>query len=459
MFSIRTNSLLLLSTSLFISSTIGTIADYEYGVVSWAMRRSVLEDNNAEHVEDNSSLILAASRTHRKDPLDDFKCYKGGWNIKEKHYFSSVVFTAAPLFLIAAVWFVGFGLCLLVISLYHCCCQRRSYGHSRTVYAISLVFLILFTIAAIIGCAVLYTGQGKFHKSTANTLEYVVNQSDTIVSNLRIVSDHLSAAKSIGVDQIPLPPTVQNGIDGVDKKINSSASNLEKETDKNANDIHKILDAVRKALIIIASVMFLLAILGFLFSVIGKEFLVYILVTLGWILVTGTFILCGVFLILHNVAGDTCLAMDQWVKNPTAHTSLDDILPCVDNATAQETLSQTKEVISQSIAVVNRFITNVSNINYPPAAGPLYYNQSGPLVPVLCNPFNSDRTDRQCAAGEVDFTNAAQEWGNYICQVSANGNCSTAGRLTPVFYGQMMATVNRKETPEAHQRFQSHKIW
>lgn len=71
-----------------------------------------------------------------------------------------------------------------------------------------------------------------------------MNQSDTIVSNLRIVSDHLSAAKSIGVDQIPLPPTVQNGIDGVDKKINSSASNLEKETDKNANDIHKILDAV-----------------------------------------------------------------------------------------------------------------------------------------------------------------------------------------------------------------------
>lgn len=108
------------------------------------------------------------------------------------------------------------------------------------------------------------------------------------------------------------------------------------------------------------------------------------------------------------MAGDTCLAMDQWVKNPTAHTSLDDILPCVDNATAQETLSQTKEVISQSIAVVNRFITNVSNINYPAAAGALYYNQSGPLVPVLCNPFNSDRTDRQCAAGEVDFTNAAQ---------------------------------------------------
>lgn len=59
-----------------------------------------------------------------------------------------------------------------------------------------------------------------------------------------MVSDQLSAAKSIGVDQILLPPTVQNSIDGVDKKINSSATKLEEETEKNSNDIQQILDAV-----------------------------------------------------------------------------------------------------------------------------------------------------------------------------------------------------------------------
>lgn len=35
-----------------------------------------------------------------------------------------------------------------------------------------------------------------------------------------------------------------------------------------------------------------------------------------------------------------------------------------------------------------------------------------------------------------------QEWRKYICQVSANGICTTVGRLTPVFYDQMMTTVN-----------------
>lgn len=106
--------------------------------------------------------------------------------------------------------------------------------------------------------------------------------------------------------------------------------------------------------------------------------------------------------------GDTCVAMDEWVQNPTAHTALDDILPCVDNATAQATLSQSKDVTFQLVGMVNRIINNVSNVDPPPFASFLSYNQSGPLVPTLCNPLNPDETDRVCAAGEVDLSNATQ---------------------------------------------------
>lgn len=111
---------------------------------------------------------------------------------------------------------------------------------------------------------------------------------------------------------------------------------------------------------------------------------------------------------LHSVVADACVSMDEWVTNPTAHTALDDVLPCVDNATAQETSSRTKETTYRLATVVNRVITNVSNKNYPPIAGPLYFNQSGPLLPVLCNPFNSDLTDRQCSPGEAKLQNATE---------------------------------------------------
>lgn len=51
------------------------------------IRRSVLEGVNDLAVE-NSSLVLASERTHRRDPLDSFNYYKGGWNMSQKHYFS-----------------------------------------------------------------------------------------------------------------------------------------------------------------------------------------------------------------------------------------------------------------------------------------------------------------------------------------------------------------------------------
>ncbi|XP_056167939.1 uncharacterized protein LOC115665670 [Syzygium oleosum] len=162
----------------------------------------------------------------------------------------------------------------------------------------------------------------------------------------------------------------------------------------------------------------------------------------GWILVTVTFVLCGLFVILHNAMGDTCVAMEEWIQNSTAHTSMDDILPCVDNATAQETLLQSKDVTFQLVRVVNRFIGNISNHNFPADSDPFYYNQSGPLVPLLCNPFHHDKTDRRCADGEVNFDNASQEWRKYICEVSTNNLCTSLGRLTTVFYDQMTAIVN-----------------
>ncbi|KAJ6406185.1 hypothetical protein OIU84_009834 [Salix udensis] len=398
---------------------------------SWGARRSVVEAPISEPVEDSPVLVLAPKRTYRKDPLNDFKRYTGGWNISDRHYWASVGFTAAPLFAIAAIWFLVFGLCLLCGCLCYFCCKRQRYGYSRTAYALSLVFLVLFSICAIIGCVVLYTAQQRFHKSTTETLEYVVNQADTTVDKLRTVSDFIASAKLIGVDQVFLPSNVQTDIDQIGIRINSSATVLADKTVDNSDDIRDLLDSVKVALITTAAIMLLLTFLGFLFSIFGMQFLVYILVVVGWILVAGTFILCGTFLLLHNVAGDTCVAMDHWVHNPTAQTALDDILPCVDKATTQDTLLKSKEITTQLVEVVNQVITNVSNLNFSPNFKPMYINQSGPLVPILCNPFYADLTIRPCSAGEVDLTNATQVWSSYVCQVSPTGICTTTGTFNP----------------------------
>ncbi|CAO2822577.1 unnamed protein product [Amaranthus hypochondriacus] len=268
------------------------------GMIKW-------ENNNRRIIAENSegkssSLILAAKNTYRRDPFDDFNPYTGGWNITNRHYWASVGFTAAPFFIIAAVWFVIFGLTLICSCLYFCCCRKAPYGYSRVCYAVSLILLILFTIAAIIGCIFLYAGQAKFHASTTKTLRYVVDQADYTVENLNNVSRYLDEAQNIGVGQLRLPENVQNRINDVQTKMNSAANTLDEKSQENSRRIRRALDFVRMTLIILAAVMLFLAFVGFLLSIFGVQCLVYTMVIVGWLLVTLTFVLCGVFLVLHK---------------------------------------------------------------------------------------------------------------------------------------------------------------
>ncbi|KAK8962266.1 hypothetical protein KSP40_PGU009161 [Platanthera guangdongensis] len=218
-----------------------------------AFRRLSVEVSS--NLTSNSSFALAAKRTERRDPLNNFEDYTGGWNISNRHYWASVGFSSAPLFGIAFVC---------------------------------------------IGCALLYNGQGKFHSSTSNTLDYVVGQANFTVQNLRDFTGNLSEAKRIKVATLLVPADLQGKIDEIVTKVNTSANDLDQRTADNSKNIRDVLETVRLILIIVAAVMLLLAFLGFLFSILGLQFIVYILVIIGWFLVAATFILSGVFLVLHN---------------------------------------------------------------------------------------------------------------------------------------------------------------
>ncbi|KAK1550910.1 hypothetical protein Q3G72_026746 [Acer saccharum] len=411
----------------------------ESEVTPWKTNTRLL----AEVTSENHTFILAGNRTQRPDPFNDYNTYNGGWNLTSKHYWGSVGFTGAPFFIVAAVWFLVFLLTLFIICICRCCCRRESYGYSRLCYALSLIFLIFFTIAAIAGSVVLYTGNGKFTISIDDTLDYVENQAKYTSDNLKNVSNYLDTAKTVAVNSVFLPSEIQQAIDSIDKMIKSASTTLNDATSNNSKRIQTAVDNIGLSLIIIAAIMLLLAFLGFVFSIFGCSCCVYSLVIFGWIMVTVTFVLCGVFLILHVAVGDTCVSMNEWAQHPAYKTALDDILPCLDNTTAQETKRVAETVTSQLATVVNSVIANVTNIDFPPEAAPLYFNQSGPLMPYLCNPYNAaDLTERKCADGEVEMSTATEAWKKYVCEVSASGICITPGRLTPAIYSQMTSAID-----------------
>ncbi|MED6198029.1 hypothetical protein PIB30_062256 [Stylosanthes scabra] len=414
-----------------------------YAVSSHPIHLS-LPDENGETNNGSITLVLAPHRTNRPDIFNHFKRYTCGWNLTSYHYLSSVVSSAVPLIIAALAWLLIFGICLQLICCCYCSCPSpttpppHAHAYSKSAYVSSLIFLILFTIAAIGGCLILYSGQGKLHKSTSQTLHFLVNQAHLTAQNLRGVSDYFDTTKQAGLaaDLSFLPPNFGQQIDHVKTKINDAALLLSNKTDHNSHNIQHGLDTMRLALIIVAAVMLSLAFLGFLCSLLGIQCLIYSLVVVAWILVACTFILSGGFLFLHNVIGDTCVAMDEWVQHPSAHTALDEILPCVDTSTAQETLQGSKVVIAQIVDAIDLFISKALNPHQPF----IPFNQSGPQIPLLCNPFQSCSS-----ATKVTLQNANKVWKNYICEVSSSSSeslCAGVGRMTPTIYTQLAALVN-----------------
>ncbi|XP_017240916.1 uncharacterized protein LOC108213620 [Daucus carota subsp. sativus] len=399
----------------------------------------------------STKLILAAKRTHRRCPADGFNYYDGGWNVSDSHYLYSVAFSAAPPLLAGIIWFILFGLWLLGMIIRFCCCcccsccrprRQRNIDHNRTAYTITFSLLLLFTLACIVGGIVAYVGEEKLERSVVKVTLYVLDQADVAFGNLRNLINNLLAAKKIGVDQLGLPAEVQSQIDQIGGKINYYADKLHTVSKHSTVDIWMFMRPIRRTLISVAIGLLALILLGFFIAAFGLKFLIYCLVIIGWIVVTAAFILTAMFLLIHNVVADSCVALDDWLQNPMADSAIENIIPRLDNETSQKIYSTTRKVTYGVVNVINSDIINVTNVNMPPSAGPLYYNQSGPLMPLLCNPLHPDLSDRKCLPGEVTFDDASQVWSNFVCQVSDKGICTTPGRLTPNGYNQLLVTTN-----------------
>lgn len=105
------------------------------------------------------------------------------------------------------------------------------------------------------------------------------------------------------------------------------------------------------------------------------------------------------------------MAMDQWVHDPAAESALSQLLPCLDPKTVGETLDITKTMTATAVDMTNAYTVNVSNHEFPPNV-PFYHNQSGPLVPLLCNPLDQNHNPRPCAPDEILLANASQVLGH-----------------------------------------------
>lgn len=97
---------------------------------------------------------------------------------------------------------------------------------------------------------------------------------------------------------------------------------------------------------------------------------------------------------------DTCIAMDEWIQDPMADSAMGEVLPCFDMAFGEEIKEAGKGVTTNVNDLLNQFITVLANNNTA-------NNQSGPLVPLICDPYKHGDSQESCA-DEVPLKNATE---------------------------------------------------
>ncbi|XP_039009374.1 uncharacterized protein LOC120137766 [Hibiscus syriacus] len=312
------------------------------------------------------------------------------------------------------------------------------------------------------GCSVMFLGEKGFLGAIHETAGYVVHQGEKISNGLIIVVSYLQSARKVSLNNKFLPPEIINQIDEVTSKLDASKDLPHLTTISMADSLSEILKHEHNSDLYqyyhASSSSSWILIFGYWLENMGvyvsnlRACMIIIFLSIIIIIKTNDQRLqihdhrvdyhdARVYLV--RLMADTCTAVDEWVQNPTAGSAIKELLPCVDREFGKNIKDASKAVSNGINDLLNLDVSLVANNNdIPPQVVGLYYNQSGPSLPTVCDPHKAENNKKTCGEGQVAVGNATQEWRKFVCHLSSSGICSTQGRLTPDLYKQMSSAAS-----------------
>ncbi|KAK7312394.1 hypothetical protein VNO77_36213 [Canavalia gladiata] len=370
--------------------TIGTTRDLTSIIVIIVLILPEISAQASSSADNVSEPIRHEDNTIRVDPLDNFKKYRGGFNITNKHYLSSVVFTGVYGYAIGVLWLLCGGFFWVTINF---CSQsdggRRTKKILFSSYKIcdhlQIHLAILFITLAMVASGMVIAGSTKFHsQAPVKTIIKTVNNITEIIGNATVALEEIRdvlVESNFGAE-------VAEQLNSTAKKLDTVAKNIIKKTRKN----RRIVDKAFKVLFIVTIVV----------------------VSMNLIAAT-TLSVSGVlkfWRVVYLFSNDTCTALDEFEENPY-NNSLTSLIPCTELRSAKGILPEIGAKISSLVNEVNSDLSqlprSLSHVHIcdPFSAPPerLYQPENCPPntirigdVPEVLKPYYTclDDNDKKC---------------------------------------------------------------
>ncbi|KAF5464712.1 hypothetical protein F2P56_014766, partial [Juglans regia] len=397
----------------------------------FAPGRNLLQTDNV------SEPVKQSDDTVRVDPLDNLKKYRGGYDITNKHYWSSTIFTgiygycAGLLWLLCGVVYGGF---LLATTF---CCTSRKIGKLRKrlpnkQFCLRPILLVtLFTILAITASGLVLGANARFHsraKTVVNIIMNTANEASETIYNttgaMKDITNNLGAAEGSS--------DASDFLTSTSEKLNVEAAEIQRQAKKNRHLIDKGLRIVY--IITTVTISFnLVAVIAL--SVSGTmrfRRALYLFIILCWSLTVLCWLFSGIYFFLEKFSSDTCTALENFQENPST-SSLSSILPCDEVLSAKSVLF---DVSAGIYKLVNEVNANIS----------LFQGTSNPNLLYVCNPFSAP-PDYQyqpdnCSANTIRIGDIPKVLKFFTCSDANNGKCENGQLLSNSNYKIVVAYSN-----------------
>ncbi|KAL0290910.1 UNVERIFIED_CONTAM: hypothetical protein Sangu_2555300 [Sesamum angustifolium] len=332
--------------------------------------------------------------TVRVDPLDGLKKYRGGYDITNKHYWSSTVFTGIHGYAIAVLWLLcglGYGGFLLVTR--SCKSRRelkkRSPCLKQDCYLQPLLFVVVFCdpcynrpfrffccFPRTASCVVL-GGNAKFHSRAKTVIDIILDTADEASNTIYNTTGAMKEMSST-LGEVQGSSRATGFLISTSRTLDAQAADIARQASKN----RRLIDKGLKIVYIVTTVMIsltLVAVIALLVSGILKfRRARQVLIVLGWILTALCWFFFGIYFFLQNFVGDTCTALESFQQNPY-NNSLSSILPCDELLSAESVLDDVSvgiyDLVNEVNGNISRSYGNIVQICNPFSPPPMYEYQ------------------------------------------------------------------------------------
>jgi energy-coupling factor transporter transmembrane protein EcfT len=331
--------------------------------------------------------------------------YEGGFELTNTDYLLSLVGQAMPGFAMAIILMAVMILMILVyiastICGALCCkCCNGAYKprkFTKKDLVINKVVILVFVALTAAGCFMIFSEGPLLLDGVSDLTQAMVDTVLDLVDDGRAISDALRDASR---DPDMKLSSLNTTLDSMDEGLLTVEEAIEKAQDQ----IEAQLDAAGSLIVAAAGAMFALSFVVFAAAFIGwwRLLILFIVVlSLGMVL---AWIVWGIVAMVTTLVDDLCWAMQDYLDNPDS-SDLGDLIPCMDAATALDTMTLARSMASLGIVGVNSFLEDYAGTN--PYQNYLCYTYVKVRLDELCEDeneyFNDDFTLYVCKAYHND---------------------------------------------------------